>query len=350
MEGLFIGLLVCLVISLARAYGTIEVIDFVESGGSTSDASKNAQAWINATTQSTATGRPIYIPPGNYHFTTGITGTDVRMFGAGCYSSGFTFSQQLGLGKAAVELYGNNSWIRDMGFTADFSNPGFGQYGANFYGLRLNGPIQLRDLYIQRFYAGVVWNSPTGGTLIEETSITGGYYGIYVQNSGGYNSVEYGGANGVMASVGIAPTAYLDYGDSFFRVHMCFGPYGFYQEGPAPPSAGQRIFMQGATLQMVRFEACGNGAIFTENAASTTARGIVKDTKIANFGFVLNAAYQITSRNSTYGVTIGSVQGSVIHLPWSGSVYNQLNQLVFLSNATASSINTYEFVQTSLAI
>jgi len=171
----------------------------------------------------------------------------------------------------------------------------------------------LVNVETQTFYAGIVWNSPVGHTTAQYLHSTNNYYGIYVQVSNGDNFVQVGGLEGnTMASIGIPATGSLNGGDSFYRVHMCFGPYGVYQEGPA--NTGYQTFMADTHFQLARFESCGNGAIFTENAGTGAYGGLSYD-EFYNVGFSWNPKYRITSRNYDYAVNVGTTQRPSYYLP-----------------------------------
>lgn len=289
------------------AFGSMPVVNFQTDAGGSTSATDNSAAFAKAVSLSQQSGLEIFVPPGTYTFTQSINSTDIHIFGAGEIISVFSWTQQLGQGVAAYDVFGDYSQIRQLGFQTSFGRPTIGEYIANFYGIRLNGKAQLTNVQMQYFYAGLVWNSTGGHTSSQYIHSSNNYYGLYAVNSNGDNFIETSGLEGnTFASVGVAASGPgIVGGDTFFRVHLCFGPYGVYQEGPYN-SEKEVLFMQDVHFQLARFESCGNGAIYTENAGYN-ATGLLSAVELYNVGHSWNPKYSISTRAKDYAVVVGAV-------------------------------------------
>jgi hypothetical protein len=164
------------------------------------------------------------------------------------------------------------------------------------------------------------------------------YYNLYMQRDEGDHTIldsEFTGA--AMAGIAINGDKEGHSGTWILRCHTGYCPYGIYQPAPANPGASQGFF-NGWTIDNLRFEAIGNGAIYTERWNATDS-GTVKDSIIRNVGFSWSdwQDHAILSRPRDYAVVLGSVFGRMVYEPGDAPFYKRAGGLgVFRLNGNGA--------------
>lgn len=270
---------------------------------------------VNAAAAAAGPGGTIWVPEngGPYTLAAPVTLTDVGI----CSDGAVINTPPLGAGAAALTFTGSGTPPRNVrleGF--NLVGPGvysLGARNANCDGIKVTGPVYtaMRNVRVERFDSGVVWNNDLGHLTHDNITITNCYYGIYCT----FNTFDYAVSNSNISGnlfACFATPADQGFGSMVLTtVHTGFSPYGIYQE-PLPAAQGiSKLFLQEVIMRNVRFESVGNAAILSDATEDASNHSFTANLLMEHCGFVWNDAYKIAARDKDYAVVFPITQRNI---------------------------------------
>lgn len=263
-------------------------------------------------------GGQVYLLPGKtYTISNPITLTDVGLRGDG--SAILNVPTALGAGVAAVTITSsqtNAPIVTLEGFQLTGPGPrSLGVKTANCDGLAVTGSAKpiVSHVRITQFDSGNVWNNTVGHIYLDHSEVTDCYYGIYCkQNTYDYFVTDCRIDGNTFANFA-TPADQGFAGMVVQNTHAGFAPYGIYQEATPANQGSPKVFLQDVILQHTRFEAIGNGAIFTDAQQDASNASITSNLHVEHPGFSWSATYKIATRAQDYAVTLSQTD-RIIHI------------------------------------
>lgn len=287
----------------------------VTNGGARGDGRGDDGPAIQATIDAAraAGAVRVYFPAGVYPINQTIDARNVWLEGAGMFRTRIEVQKRLGAGTPAIISAWDPVPASRIAGVERLSlwGPGSRQLGkrtADCDGLRIDSKIKISDVQIRFFDSGCVFNCPEGHITLDNCDIGDNYYGVYFKIDNGDHLISDCTVNGnTFANLAVPYDQFLG-GLMILRSHVGFAPYGIYQE--KAPAGKQAIgLMAGCTLLHPIFEACGNGAIFTENRPVNSPAGSMDSCVISDYAFYFHDAYRLPDRPRDYAIVLGAIDG-----------------------------------------
>jgi hypothetical protein len=302
----------------------VSVKDYGAKGDGVTD---DTTAILNAILHFGSNDGIIFFPSGTYNFSQQLNLNKVKIYGSGMATTILKCTAKLGTGIPAINTLTNTTTPLEVPLcNFQLKGPGgwtLGTKNANVDGISINSQYTIRDVLINGgFDNGIVMNSPGGHITLENVKSGGNYFNIYWLQDNGDNTLiccDFTGA--MMASIGVPYNKGISGGgDTFYRTHLGFAPYGIYQEVGAVMNGP---FMQSCLFDQTHFENIGNAAIFTEQwqTAYNTVNNGFAYMKLYEVGFSWGTTYYLSSKTKDNAIKIPYANGQNYYSPGMAPFY-----------------------------
>jgi hypothetical protein len=167
----------------------------------------------------------------------------------------------------------NSPNLYNLRIEGAFETGDMGGHPSAFHGIRIGEggntwpASKLKTVEVRGFDYGIVFDNAGGHISLEDVTAEYNYYAVYIRRGNGDNLfLNCDFANNLFAGIGMPRNTGLTL-SALLRCHFGYGPYGIFQSATtADPGVGDRQqgFLNNCSFIDCSFEACGNGAIFSE--------------------------------------------------------------------------------------
>ena len=295
------------------------VFNVREFGAKGDGSTDDTAAFRAAAAASSAVHGTLFMPSGQYYLTGTVTVTAGDITGAGQQASVILFPTALAAGNAVFAVSNTYGTVRQTISNFSIIGPGNSSYTAGVDAGVMDG-IQAGNMtpYFEKvtisgFRNAEVLFGAGGHAYNVGVTLTRNYYGIYVRiNHSDYYVIDSDLTGNTMASIATPSDQGFD-SMHLIATHMCFSPYGIYQEA-TPANQGAKAFLTDVEIDHGRFEQCGNAAIFSAAQFDSSDKNAVNNLQIRQPGFTWDystgSPYTLVSAKRSYPVQLSLVLGN----------------------------------------
>jgi len=292
----------------------VNVKDFGAVGNGKADDTAAIKAAI-AAAEAPWFKKELYFPSGEYAFSQPLAFNGIKVTGAGWNNTILKLTKSVGKDVPAIYFAKGDVEkrviFRDIQVSSGYKihNAPVGTSPSDSNGIQLNSSTHLDGVMVRGFHKGVVLNADHN--TVSHCYIIECYYGVYFHNDQGDNYLH----DCVITGHKFASIACWRMRDTLMiRNHLGYSPYGIYQV-PFTDELRKDFFMHDVRLMHTRFEACGNGAIYSENWNHGVDAGGLIHCRFENVGYSQSLSFKLPDKPADYVVQVGHCKGMNYYYP-----------------------------------